>query len=158
MFELMHGNSTCRNSTDKILSKIALGSGHILPVLEADETLYDVMQGISHIHPGILPESTAKIHRAQKLFAEYVDADAVVKQLLRPKAFKLTPTSFIHRIYDICKADLQHIVLPEVRNHRFASRLLTKCTHSAHLNTSVMHCRLWISVFSALHLRLLRVV
>jgi hypothetical protein len=34
--------------------------------------------------------------------------------LLRPQA-KMTPKAFIHKIHEICCADLQHVVLPEVR-------------------------------------------
>ena len=28
---------------------------------------------------------------------------------------KMTPKAFIHKIHEICRADLQNIVLPEVR-------------------------------------------
>lgn len=58
---------------------------------------------------------------------------------------KMTPKAFIHKIHEICRSDLQHIVLPEVRGPRrersmnrvdvvpvAAHRLSLPCTCLAH--------------------------
>jgi hypothetical protein len=39
---------------------------------------------------------------------------------------KMTPKAFIHNIHEICRADLQHIVLPEVSGCGLAWRKETK--------------------------------
>lgn len=45
---------------------------------------------------------------------QYIDANAIAGQLALPKQAKMTPKAFIHNIHQICKSDLQNIVLPEV--------------------------------------------
>ena len=60
-------------------------------------------------------------------------ADPVVLHLLPPVPpvppvlqAKMTPKAFIHNIHEICRADLQHIVLPEVSGCGLAWRKETK--------------------------------
>lgn len=106
-----------RNTTERILSRFS-AQEHMLPILEVDDNMYDVAQSISRVNPGILPDSIAKIRHAEHLFSQYIESNTIVKQLSMPKAAKLTPKSFVHRIYDICQAELQHIVLPEATDRR----------------------------------------
>ena len=39
----------------------------------------------------------------------------------------MTPKAFIHKIHEICRRDLQHIVLPEVRPPRCAALMPLGC-------------------------------
>lgn len=83
-------------------------------MLEADLGLYEAARRVSGVNPGILPDSASKIAHAADLFARHVDANVVASQLALPKKAKLTPSQFRHNISEICKSDLQNIVLPEV--------------------------------------------
>ena len=50
----------------------------------------------------------------QEAFAKYVDVNSVAESLAAPKAARLTPKAFMHSITQRCRANPQHIVLPEV--------------------------------------------
>ena len=50
----------------------------------------------------------------QEAFAKYVDVNSVAESLAAPKAARLTPKAFMHSITQKCRANPQHIVLPEV--------------------------------------------
>ena len=106
------------HQTDRILRGL---SGHMYPILQVDEGLYETTRQVSTIHNGILPDSSSKIKHAEDLFARYVDANVVAAQLALPKQAKLTPKRFIHGIHEKCKANQQHIVLPEATDRRVLS-------------------------------------
>jgi phosphate acetyltransferase len=94
-------------------------SDHLFPVMEVDMGLYETARQVSSINPGILPDSSSKIRHAKELFARHIDANVVASQLALPKKKgKLTPKSFIHHVQEICRADRQHIVLPESTDKR----------------------------------------
>jgi len=101
--------------TDRILRSF---SKHLFPVMEVDMDLYETARQVSTINPGILPDSASKIRHAGDLFTRYIDANVIASQLALPKQAKLTPKNFIHRIHEICRADKQHIVLPEATDRR----------------------------------------
>lgn len=103
------------SQTDRILRSF---SDHLFPVMEADMGLYETARQVSTINPGILPDSTSKIKHAADLFTRYIDANVIASQLALPKQARLTPKNFIHRIHEICKANQQHIVLPEATDRR----------------------------------------
>ena len=44
-----------------------------------------------------------------------------------PAQTKMTPKAFIHRIHEICRANLQHVVLPEVGGARLLPPPLLRC-------------------------------
>ncbi len=103
------------SQTDRILRSF---SDHLFPVMEVDMGLYETARQVATINPGILPESTSKIKHAADLFNRYIDANVIASQLALPKQAKLTPKNFIHRIHELCKAEKQHIVLPEATDRR----------------------------------------
>lgn len=103
------------SQTDRILRSF---SDHLFPVMEADMGLYEAARQVSTINPGILPDSASKIKHAADLFSRYIDANVIASQLALPKQARLTPKNFIHRIYEICNANQQHIVLPEATDRR----------------------------------------
>lgn len=79
---------------------------------------FDIAYEAQTVNPGILPDSVSKIKRAGDLFAKYIDANVVASHMSLPKRPKLTPKNFIHSIHNICKFDVQHIVLPEGTDKR----------------------------------------
>jgi phosphate acetyltransferase len=83
-----------------------------------DKGLFETARVVAGVNAGILPGSAAKIAHAADLFARHVDANVVASQLALPKKKKLTPGMFKHTISEICKADPQHIVLPEGTDRR----------------------------------------
>ncbi|PSC72597.1 phosphate acetyltransferase [Micractinium conductrix] len=93
-------------------------SDQLVPVIGTATGLHEASRVISSVNPGILPESHSKIQHAKDLFGQYVDANAIASQLALPKATKMTPKAFIHRIHEICRANLQHVVLPESADRR----------------------------------------
>lgn len=103
------------SQTDRILRSF---SDHLFPVMEVDMGLYETARQVATINPGILPDSASKIKHAGDLFTRYIDANVIASQLALPKQAKLTPKNFIHRMHEICKADKQHIVLPEATDRR----------------------------------------
>lgn len=102
-------------TTDRILSK---ASAAMIPVLEVQTGLFETARMTAGVNPGILPDSASKIEHAKELFAKYIDANAITSQLALPKVAKLTPKAFIKSIHDICKSELQNIVLPESADRR----------------------------------------
>ncbi|KAL4444345.1 hypothetical protein ABPG75_012082 [Micractinium tetrahymenae] len=89
-----------------------------IPVLDTPTGLFEACRVVSSVNPGILPESTSKIQHAKDLFSKHVDANVIASQLALPKQAKMTPKAFIHKIHEICRSDLQHIVLPESADRR----------------------------------------
>ena len=87
-------------------------------MLAVDMGLYEASSIISQINPGILPDSRAKARHAAELFAHYVDVETIDAQLALPRPSRMTPKAFLHSVHEICRSNLQHIVLPEGTDHR----------------------------------------
>jgi BioD-like phosphotransacetylase family protein len=102
-------------ATDRVLMHY---SDQLVPVIETPTGLFETARIVSSVNPGILPESNSKIDHAKQLFSQYIDANAIAGQLALPKQAKMTPKAFIHKIHEICRADLQNIVLPESADRR----------------------------------------
>ncbi|KAI3427945.1 hypothetical protein D9Q98_006335 [Chlorella vulgaris] len=103
------------SATDRILMHF---SDQLVPVIDTPSGLFETARVIASVNPGILPESYSKITHAQELFSKYVDTNAIASQLALPKQAKMTPKAFIHNIQDICRSQMQHIVLPESADRR----------------------------------------
>ncbi|KAK2078569.1 hypothetical protein QBZ16_003409 [Prototheca wickerhamii] len=89
-----------------------------LPMLEVPYGTFETARRLTRVTPGILPSSVRKVREAKALFHKYVDADVIAAGLVRPQRPSLTPKRFLYQIEEICKGQLQNVVLPESHDHR----------------------------------------
>lgn len=89
-----------------------------LPILEVPYGNFETSRRLARVTPGILPSSVRKVREAKAIFHKYVDADVIAAGLVRTKKPSLTPKRFLYQIEEICKSELQHVVLPESYDHR----------------------------------------
>lgn len=89
-----------------------------VPILSVASDTFDTAARVSAVRSHITPENRAKIDLSLELFEEFVDTQALDKQLssLRPRG--MTPRMFIHSLVQQAKANKQHIILPEGTDER----------------------------------------
>lgn len=106
------------SNVDTYVDQIFKNFGHIFPVLATTTGLYETARLVSKSKNAIMPSSTSKIERSKSLFMANINMEVIASQLALPKAPKMTPKQFIHRLHAECKANPQHIVLPEGLDRR----------------------------------------
>ncbi|GIL76328.1 hypothetical protein Vretimale_5892 [Volvox reticuliferus] len=110
------GRNYAKSTVDSIfagLVKSGLYKGTLLPVLSTDRPLREALAIIDRLDAAILPDSARKIERSKLLFERHIDVNAVVAGLQRKRPNRMTPKMFAHSLQSMCRADPQHIVLPE---------------------------------------------
>lgn len=100
---------------DRILMRYA---DQLVPIAEVRCGTYAATHKVGNVHPGILPNSAGKIEHCKELFSRFIDANTIASQMVLPKTGKLTPKRFINNIHNICRSELQNIVLPESYDKR----------------------------------------
>lgn len=89
------------------------GSGATLPIVATDLGTHETSTALTAVRGRLTSSSPRKVAVALALFAQYVDADALLDRLDVARSTAVTPLMFEHQLTDDAVRDRRHIVLPE---------------------------------------------
>ncbi|MBB2745816.1 phosphate acetyltransferase [Microbispora sp. NBRC 16548] len=84
-----------------------------LPIITTGGGTFETATRLSKAEGRFSPDAKGKIDTALGVFAEHVDAGALLRNLRVTKAAAITPLMFEYDLLDRARADRRHIVLPE---------------------------------------------
>ena len=95
------------------VTRLLEGTGATLPIVATDLGTQQTSAAISAVPGRLTAGSHRKVAAALSLFAEHVDAEALVDLLDVARSSTVTPLMFEHQLLHDAAADRRHIVLPE---------------------------------------------
>jgi phosphate acetyltransferase len=100
------------------VSRLLAGTGATLPIIATDLGTHETSAALTDVRGRLTASSPRKVAAALALFAEHVDADALLDRLDIARTTAVTPLMFEHQLLDTARADRMHIVLPEGDDER----------------------------------------
>ena len=95
------------------IERLIDGLGLTMPIARTSHSTFDTAVRLAHARSRLAADSPAKHELALSLFAQYVDADELVRLLSLPSSAVMTPIRFEHSLVERARAAGKHIVLPE---------------------------------------------
>jgi phosphate acetyltransferase len=100
------------------IRRLSEGVEQDLPIALTDAGTFATAERLSRVRGPMTSASTKKIETARRLFAEGVDADALLSAVDLPLSGVTTPLMFEYQLMERARADRKHIVLPESTDDR----------------------------------------
>jgi len=100
------------------LTKLLDGLIQVPPILTVETETYETVTNLNAIHSYITANNPAKIRASLKLFAKYVDMQAMETRYGQLEARGVSPQMFLYNLTQQAKADKKRIVLPEGTDER----------------------------------------
>jgi len=100
------------------VTKLLEGTGATLPIVATDLSTHATSARLTEVRGRLTADSPRKVATALQLFAEHVDADALMDRLEVARTDAVTPLMFEHQLVDDAAHDRKHIVLPEGEEER----------------------------------------
>ena len=100
------------------IRRLADGVSSDLPVALTDLGTYTTAERLMRVRGPMSKDSPNKIETARRLFAEQVDAAALLRAIDVSSSDVRTPLMFGHQLMERARADRKHIVLPEGSDDR----------------------------------------
>jgi phosphate acetyltransferase len=98
--------------------KLVEGLEAVLPILAVQSPSFQTANAIAEIRPKIRAHNGDKIHKAIQIFRQFVDVEALEKQIIDFVPTGITPRMFQYQLVARAKAHKKHIVLPEGNDDR----------------------------------------
>jgi phosphate acetyltransferase len=100
------------------IRRLSLGVEQDLPVVATQLGTFDTAERLARVRGPLTKTSTNKLQTARRLFAEQVDADALLAAIKVSAAAVTTPLMFEYQLIERARIDRRHIVLPESTDDR----------------------------------------
>ena len=100
------------------IRRLAEGVEQDLPVVSTTLGTFNTAERLSRVRGPMTKDSAKKIETARRLFAEQVDADALLAAIDVSASDVRTPLMFEYQLMERARADRKHIVLPESSDDR----------------------------------------
>ncbi len=98
--------------------KLSEGVQHDLPIVSTELGTYATAERLARVRGPMIKSSTRKLETARRLFAENVDADALLAAMNLSGSEVRTPLMFEYQLMERARAAGKHIVLPEGSDDR----------------------------------------
>jgi phosphate acetyltransferase len=100
------------------VTRLIEGTGATLPIVGTHLGTHEASARLTSVRGRLTADSPRKVALALQLFAEHVDADALLDRLEVARTGAVTPLMFEHQLVDDAARDRRHIVLPEGEEER----------------------------------------
>jgi phosphate acetyltransferase len=94
------------------------GIGATTPIIATDLGTHETATALTSRRGRLTKDAPRKVATALTLFAEHVDAPALLERLEVTRSSAVTPLMFEHQLIDAAAADRRHVVLPEGEEER----------------------------------------
>jgi phosphate acetyltransferase len=94
------------------------GIGATTPIIATDLGTHEAATALTSRRGRLNKDAPRKVATALTLFAEHVDAPALLERLEVTRSSAVTPLMFEHQLIDTAAADRRHVVLPEGEEER----------------------------------------
>ena len=98
--------------------RLSEGVEQDLPIALTDDGTFATAERLSRVRGPMTSRSTKKIETARRLFADGVDAEALLSAIDLPQSAVTTPLMFEYQLMERARSDRRHIVLPESTDDR----------------------------------------
>ncbi len=95
------------------ITRLLEGTGSTLPIVATGMGTLETATALTGVRGRLTATSSRKIAAALALFAQHVDADALLDRLDLARTTAVTPLMFEHQLTDEATRDRRHVVLPE---------------------------------------------
>ena len=100
------------------IQRLVDGVPHDLPVVRTEQGTYSTAELLSRVRGPMTKASPRKLETARRLFAEQIDADALLAAINVSASEVRTPLMFEYQLMEQARSDRKHIVLPESTDDR----------------------------------------
>jgi phosphate acetyltransferase len=100
------------------IRRLSEGVEQDLPIAMTDDGTFATAERLSRVRGPMTSRSTKKIETARRLFAEGIDAEALLSAVDVSAAEVTTPLMFEYQLMERARMDRKHIVLPESTDDR----------------------------------------
>lgn len=107
--------------------KLLEGLETVIPMIQVASGTFETVNKVGAVQSRIYAGNKTKIELAISTFEKYIDAEAVVKRIVKAQPEGITPRMFQYQLVKRAKLQKKHIVLPEGKDDRIliaASKLI----------------------------------